>query len=141
MGKDNQFSIIELEEVLVEATRRLDIDMFKEFAPNVILFNSEKRYFISDLEITFNKLKNFGDTSLESHFGACGRCNKHCYGYLFVGNKSRNYINFLFDIDDMVIHDLTECSDFKVLQEVNNLNKRIYIHSFNDKDSDEYVPF
>jgi hypothetical protein len=36
MRKDNQFSIIELEEVLVEATRRLDIDMFKEFAHNVI---------------------------------------------------------------------------------------------------------
>ena len=141
MEKDNQFSIIELEEVLVEATRRLDIEMFREFAKNVISFNNEKSYFINDLELTFNRFKDFGDMSFESHFGACGRCNKDCYGYLFVGNKSRNYINFLLDIDDVSIKDLTECSDFKTLNEVNNLNKRIYIHAFNDEDSDEYVPF
>lgn len=134
----------ELENVLVEATIRLDIEMFKEFAVNVKSLNSPKSYFIEDLEIIFKKFIKFGDTHLDTSIGFCGKCSKHCHGYLFVGNKSKNYFNFLIDIEDNDIKEIKECPDFKLHDEVSELNKRIYIHAhtaYNDPRGEDYLPF
>lgn len=133
---------IELENVIVEATKRLEIEMFKEFSVHVEGFkNNRKQYFINDLETAFKKFRESGDTLLKPEFGNCGTCNKGCLGYLFVGNRSRNYISLIFQIDGSKIIDMAECCNFKPALNVQNLNQRIYIHSFNDKNSEEYVPF
>ena len=133
---------IELEKVIVEATKRIDIEMFKEFSVHVEDFkNNKKQYFINDLAIAFTKLKESGDTFLQPEFGNCGSCNKGCTGYLFIGNRSRNYINLIFQIDGSEILDMGECCDFKPINKVQNLNQRIYIHSFNDRKSEEFIPF
>jgi hypothetical protein len=135
----NTNSAVQLEEVLVEATRRMDIGMFKEFAIYVEKYKDLKKpSFVKDLEKVFEKFKGFGDTQLEPNLGLCGRCNKDCYGYIFVGNNSKNYINFLFEIKDMKMRELTECCEFKTISEVYNLNKRLYIHAYNDPESKEY---
>jgi hypothetical protein len=135
----NTNSAIQLEEVLVEATVRMDIDMFKEFAVYVEKYKDLKTpYFVKDLERVFEKFIGFGDTQLEPNLGLCGRCHKDCYGYIFVGNNSKNYINFLFEIKDMKMRELTECCEFKAISEVHNLNTRIYIHDYNDPESRDY---
>lgn len=132
----------ELLEVLVDATRRLDIEMFKEFSVNIADFkNNKKQYFISDLAIAFTKLKESGDTFLVPEFGNCESCNKGCTGYLFIGNRSRNYIRLIFQTDGSEIIDMGECCDFKPINKLRNLNQRIYIHSFNDRNSEEFIPF
>lgn len=133
---------IQLERVIFEAVKRLDIEMLKEFSVYIVDFkNNKKQYFISDLAIAFTKLKDSGDTFLEPEFGNCGSCNKGCTGYLFIGNRSRNYINLIFQIDGSEILDMGECCDFKPINKVQNLNQRIYIHSFNDRKSEEFIPF
>jgi hypothetical protein len=135
----NIHSAIQLGEVLVEATRRMDIDMFKEFAVYVEKYKALKKpSFVKDLEKVFEKFKEFGDTQLESTLGLCGRCHKDCYGYLFIGNNSKNYINFLFEIKEMKMRELTECCEFKTISEVYNLNTRVYIQDYNDPESTEY---
>jgi hypothetical protein len=132
-------SAIQLEEVLVEATRRMDMDMFKEFAIYVEKYKYLNNLsFVKDLEKVFEKFKRFGDTHLEPNLGLCGRCHKDCYGYLFVGNNSKNYINILFEIKETKMRELTECCEFKAISEVYNLNTRIYIHDYNDPESRDY---
>ena len=88
----------ELEKVLLEAIKRLDINMFEEFYVFVEGCSDYKKIsFIKDLEIVLIKFKKLGDTFLESNLGVCCRCNKGCFGYQMIGNNSRNYIQILFD--------------------------------------------
>jgi hypothetical protein len=136
---NKDYSAIQLEEVLVEATRRMDINMFTEFAVYVEKYKDLKTpSFVKDLEKVFEKFKGFGDTQLEPNLGLCGRCHKDCYGYIFVGNNSKNYINFLFEIKEIKMRELTECCEFKTINEIHNLNTRIFIHTYNDPESKEY---
>lgn len=133
---------IQLERVIVEAVKRLDKEMLKEFSVYIADFeNNKKQYFINDLAIAFTKLKESGDTFLKPELGNCGSCNKGCTGYLFIGNRSRNYINLIFQIDGSEILDMGECCDFMPINKVQSLNQRIYIHSFNDRKSEEFIPF
>ena len=83
--------MIQLERVLLEATKRLDIEMFKEFYIYTEDYKQSKRLFLlKDMAIVFNKFKGQGDTSLEPNLGICNRCNKGCHGHKLVGNKSKN---------------------------------------------------
>jgi hypothetical protein len=133
---------IELEKVIVEATKRLDIEMFKEFSVHVENFkNNKKQYFVDDLEIAFKKFRQSGDTFLETEFGKYCICNKGCIRYLFIGDKSRNYITIIVKTQGQKVIDMGECCDLKDFKEVKNLAQRLYIHTFNDRNSDEFVPY
>ena len=132
-------SAIQLEEVLVAAITRIDFEMFREFIVYIEKYKDlDKHYLIKDLERVFDKFRKFGDTELKSNLGLCGKCHKDCYGHLFFGNNSKNYINILFEIKENKIVELTECSEFKLLSEVYDLNKRVYLHAYNDPESKEY---
>jgi len=132
-------SVTELEEVLVEAIRRLDIEMFKEFCVHVEEFNENKdSRFVNGLRKAFEKFRGYGDTQLESNLGYCKGCNKDCYGYLFVGNKSKNFINIVFEKDRQKIKGMVECTKFEVLNKNEELNERIHFTSFYDPDSNDF---
>lgn len=135
-------SMIELERVLLESTKRLDIEMFKEFYIHSEDYKQSKRLFLlKDLAIAFNKFKECGDNSLEPNLGICNRCNKGCHGHLLIGNKSKNYMTLLFENDKDKIIGLTECADLKTINQIEGLNKRIYLHDYNDPNSQKHVPF
>jgi hypothetical protein len=134
--------VIELEKVLLEATKRLDIEMFEEFYIHTEDYKQSKRLFLlKDMEIAFNKFKEQGDTSLEPNIGICNRCNKGCHGHQLVGNVSKNYINLLFENDKDKIIGIAECADLKLLTKIEGLNKRIYLHEYNEPGSPNNVPF
>lgn len=135
-------SMIQLERVLLEATKRLDIEMFKEFYIYTEDYKQSKRLFLlKDMAIVFNKFKGQGDTSLEPNLGICNRCNKGCHGHKLVGNKSKNYMNLLFENDMDKIIGVAECADLKTLNKTKGLNKRIYLHGYNEPGSPNNVPF
>jgi hypothetical protein len=135
-------SMIELEIVLLEATKRLDIEMFKEFYVHTEDYKNSKRLFLlKDMAIAFNKFKEQGDTSLEPNIGICNRCNKGCHGHQLVGNASKNYINLLFENDKDKIIGVAECADLKTITKIEGLKKRIYLHEYNDPSSPNNVPF
>ena len=137
--KDN---VNELENVLIDAIQRLDIEMFKEFYIHTENYKKSKRLFlIRDMDIVFEEFKKLGDTYLEATLGVCGRCNKGCEGYYLIGNKSRNYMNLLFDNELEKVVDIIECTDMKTSDKNEKLNKRVYLHEFNDPDSPNNVPF
>jgi hypothetical protein len=135
-------NLIELEKVLLEAVVRLDIEMFKEFYIHTEDYkNSNRLFIIKDMANVFNKFKESGDTCLESNFGICKRCNKGCHGHKLVGNKSKNYITLLFEIEKNKIIRIIECGSLKTQNNLKDLNKRIYLHYYNDPNSPNYVPF
>ena len=138
----NSISIIELETVLLEATRRLDIEMFEEFYFHTEDYKNSRRLFlIKDMSIVFDKFKELGDTYLESNLGICNRCNKGCHGHQLIGNKSKNYITLLFENDKDKIIGVTECDDLKTQKKIKGLNKRVYLHEYNDPSLPGHVPF
>lgn len=134
--------MIELERVLLEATKRLDIEMFKEFYIHTEDYKQSKRLFLlKDMVIAFNKFKKQGDTFLEPNLGICNSCNKGYHGHQLVGNLSKNYMNLLFENGIDKIIGLTECTDLKTENKIKGLNKRIYLHKYNEPGSPNNVPF
>ena len=57
-----------------------------------------------------------GDTYLHRFQGYCNSelYNYKCGGFSFVGNSSGNYMDLIVDINDGVVHDMYECSEFKI---------------------------
>ncbi len=135
-------SMIELEKVLLEATKRLDIEMFEEFYIYTEDYKQAKRLFLlKDMAIAFSKFKELGDTYLEPNIGICNRCNKGCHGHILVGNESKNYMNLLFENEVDKIIGVAECADLKTSNKIEGLNKRIYLHEYNEPGSPNNVPF
>jgi hypothetical protein len=135
-------TISELEKVLLEATKRLDIEMFEEFYIHTEDYKQSKRLFLlKDIAIAFSKFKELGDSYLEPNLGVCNRCNKGCHGHVLVGNKSQNYINLLFENDVDKIIGVAECADLKTSSKIEGLKKRIYLHEYNEPGSPNNVPF
>jgi len=135
-------SMIELEKVLLEATKRLDIEMFKEFYIHTEDYKNSKRLFLlKDMGIAFNKFLELGDSYLEPNLGVCNRCNKGCHGHVLVGNESKNYMNLLFENELDKIIGIAECADLKTTNKIEGLNKRVYLHEYNEPGSPNNVPF
>jgi len=88
----------------------------------------ERNEFILKLERVFKKFEADGDTYLNAVQGACGgSCSRGQNGYLFIGNKSKNYMNLLFVEEELQLTDLYECSLFRTKFENIELCKRYYI--------------
>jgi hypothetical protein len=135
-------SMLELETVLLQAANRLDIEMFKDFYIHTEDYKNSKRLFLlRDMAIAFNKFRELGDTCLEPNLGICNRCNKGCHGHVLVGNKSKNYMNLLFENDVDKIIGVAECADLIISNKIEGLNKRIYLHEYNEPGSPNNVPF
>jgi hypothetical protein len=142
INETKPISMSELENVLLQATKRLDIEMFEEFYIYTEDYKHAKRLFLlKDIAIAFSKFKELGDTCLDSNLGICNRCNKGCNGHQLVGNKTKNYMNLLFENDVDKIIEITECADLITTNKIEGLNKRIYLHEYNDPKSPNSVPF
>jgi hypothetical protein len=108
--------MVELEKVLLVSAKRLDIEMFEEFKIHTEECKQSKRLFLlKDMTISFNKFKHWGYTRLEPNLGVC---NKGRYGYMLFGNKSKNYMNLLFENDVDKIIGIAECPNLKTADEI-----------------------
>ncbi len=126
-------SPIQLEKVLVDAIKRIDIEMFKEFFVHVEEnMKNEKSAFIKHFEIALNKLKSAGDTYLKHDTGICEGCYKGSEGHLFIGNKSENYFKIIFVKEGNYIKPITECANLNTKNKILDLEKRIFIYPHND---------
>jgi hypothetical protein len=134
--------MLELEKVLLGAVVRLDIEMFNEFYIHTEDYkNSDRLFLIKDMTIAINKFKESGDSYLEPNSGVCFGCNKGCSGHILVGNKSKQHFSLIFKNHENKIIGVNECVNLKPLKNIKDLNKRIYLHFYNDPSSPSYVPF
>lgn len=88
----------------------------------------QRNEFILKLERVMEKFEANGDTYLNAVQGSCGgSCSKGQNGYLFIGNKSKNYMNLLFVEEELQLTDLYECSLFHTQFENIELRQRYYL--------------
>jgi hypothetical protein len=60
---------------------------------------------------------------------------------MLVGNKSKNYMNLLFENDVDKIIGIAECANLKTEDKIRVLKKRIYLHEYNETRSPNNIPF
>lgn len=92
----------------------------------------KKNIFIHKLGVAINELIATGDTFLDCYRGFCNAedCNYKCTGFSFIGNKSKNYFDLIIKIQDGVVDDMYECSEFKNLETGFKKQQRIRINKF-----------
>lgn len=75
-----------------------------------------KKVFLGKIEELFSKLKKNGNTFLFSHKGFCdsNECSNQSEGYSFVGNKSKEHIDLIFEERDGDVNDIRQCTDFQL---------------------------
>jgi hypothetical protein len=98
---------------------------------------TSKEIFLSKIKKNFDKHVEAGDTELilikgKCQSKICDNCGKS--GYRFIGNNSRNYIDFIFETNGDDIKDIYDCNDFKTETD-SGVIKRNY-HIFIDKDEE-----
>jgi hypothetical protein len=99
-----------------------------------------KEIFLNKIESIFEAHRNSGDTELLLYPGVCaGKTCDNCgkKGYRFVGNHSKNYTDFIFEVNENDITDIYSCAEFKSETEISGLETRasVFIHL------DEYASF
>ena len=109
----------------------MDIDMIDAVLGRIPKLQSmKKQKFISQLEKVFQNFKSAGDTCLIKLPGNCNNCYVGKAGYVFVGNKSKNYINILFDLNQGIITDMFECAFLKPKENSLILNNQIPLENW-----------
>lgn len=113
--------------------QQLDIEMIDAvLEPNRTYQNFEKHIFVKKLGNALGEFKQSGDAFLNRYPGQCNSksCNFKCKGFTFIGNHSGNYFDLIIDIKGGIVHDIYECTEFKVGSKDINKGKRIEIDSW-----------
>jgi len=121
------------EEAVMYFISQMDIEMINTILDEDRTYQDfEKWFFISKLQKAFDKFSEGGDTRLLIFRGHCNHCdcpNKGKSGYFFYGDKTKNYFNLIFELDDNEhVTDLYECEDFKGTTKPKfEIGNRVYI--------------
>lgn len=112
----------------------MDIDLLRYYLKDKYTYQeATKEVFLDKIENIFEEHRNVGDTELLLYEGACTsktceNCGKK--GYRLVGNRSKNYIDLIFEVDGDDITDIYTCSEFESYTEIPDLETKadIYIN-------------
>ena len=92
--------------------QRLDMDMLKLVLEEAKYQGFDKYTFLRKLSHTLESFLENGDTYLNVYPGTCisNACeNSSCLGFSFVGNKTANYMDLIFDVNADKVKDIYEC--------------------------------
>ncbi len=124
------------EEAVKYFISQMDIEMLNDILDNEKTYQDfSKEEFIARLGKSFNNLKDYKNTHLLIFPGYCDHCtciNKGKSGFIFYGNKSKHYLNLIFDVNDTGrVTDLHECNEFKeTIKPKFKPRFRVYIDGF-----------
>lgn len=128
-------------DLIVDAIASMNIAALK------ILLDDDKTYvdttkeiFLNKLELLFEDFKLSGDTALKIENGTCGSSQCSNCGekvYRFVGNQSKNYFDFIFEMNGKTIVEISYCFLFKTNIKSDNLGEPVYI----EIDRDDRIDF
>ncbi len=118
--------------------QQLDIEMVDMLLDDTLEYQEmRKDIFINKLNDVFIEFIEGGDTFLKTTIqldttnGFCGSavCSFKCMGFSFVGNKSGNFIDLIFEIEEGKVLDIFECTYFKT-KDMLGINERLEIEKF-----------
>ncbi len=113
---------------------QMDMEMITAFLDsNKTYQDMNKDKFLAKLNHVFEKFKNSGDSYLISYPGKCNSCYLDKTGFTYIGNYSFNYISIIIDIENGLITDMFECSNFINKNQTMLLNKKLYIDDLVEK--------
>lgn len=119
----------------------MDIDLLRYHLKDKYTYQeATKEVFLDKIERIFEEFRNAGDKELWLYEGVCAgetcpNCGKK--GYRLVGNRSKNYLNLIFEMTGDNITDIYSCSHFRSDTEVPDLGSK----SFIEIDLDERANF
>ena len=90
----------------------------------------DKREFMTQLSNTFGYFREIGDRKLIQINGVCGgfKCDNYKQpGYTFVGDRSKNYINLIVDVEGEKVSGIFECNKMRNRIDKKQLQLQIYI--------------
>ncbi|MEN9522042.1 MAG: hypothetical protein RL065_419 [Bacteroidota bacterium] len=120
--------IITQEDAIVHFIHKMDTEMIDAILDNgITYYGLKKEIFIDKLQIVFDTFFSKGNNLLNSFEGVCTNCSKGCKGFSFIGNKTNNYMDLLFEIKDGKITNIYECGSFKLNDEKIKKEGRIYL--------------
>lgn len=96
--------------------QRFDIKMVADLLQDDLTYmDCTKDVFIEQLSSVLKYFEEDGDTYLNRIPGYCDSkdCNYMKAGFSFVGNKSKQYMDLIFEIENDLIADICECTEFK----------------------------
>lgn len=105
--------------------QRLDMNMLKLLLKEATYQDMDKRIFLRKLTYALETFIENGDTYLNVYPGKCisTECNNaSCLGYSFIGNKSANYMDLIFDVKVDLVKDIYEC--FHLSTDDDNINRK-----------------
>ena len=103
-------------DLIIHLIQHMDIDMINDILDNKRTYQDfEKWKFVQLLNKVFEEFAEKGNTFLNVYSGKCtNTICPHCNnGYIFVGNKSFNHIDFIISQKDGVVIDILQCKNLK----------------------------
>ncbi len=111
-----EFEELELKshyEAVLYFIRTMKIHKIDEYLIKASYSGMPKTRFLNELKGVFDAFKASGDSILYTEPGVCQGCQIGCGGFIFVGNKSSNYIELIIKTEADEIVDFFECTKFK----------------------------
>ncbi len=101
---------------------------------------TSKEIFLNVLEKAFNSLRQENSELIISRGKCCSETcgNKHNSGFRFIGNKTKDYLDLIFNIKDDDIKDIYSCGEFCSDDNLNELANQYSIFINSDDRLDFY---
>jgi hypothetical protein len=104
-------------DIVVKAISQMDVPALRSLLSEAYTYqNATKEVFITKISEQFDRFRAAGDTLLIPSAGKCSSENcDNCgrLGFRFIGNKSRNYLSFIFEKQNEDLTDIFSCRDFR----------------------------
>lgn len=120
-----------------KAIEMMNMSALKVLLDQKVYQDLDREKFLFKLDTAFNFFKKAGNTRLKSYPGRCKICDTSKAGYLFVANKSPNYISIVFHIAEGIIVDALECSSFGSKEVDLEDKERVYLDDLSDYSLEE----
>lgn len=118
-------------DALVHYFQQMDIEMISLLLNDASTYQDLPRdIFIQKLEVVFDQFKNRGDCFLNAIQGSCGNCDKTKNGFMFIGNKSKQYLSVIFDMEGNIAKDVFECAQMKINLKGVDKSNQLWIQPF-----------
>ena len=107
---------------LIQASiSQMDTEKLKQLLSDKYLYSEwDKENFVATLEVAaFSAFRENGDTFLNPYKGSCKCCEEKGYkGIAFIGNKSKDVLNIVFEENELDVTDIFSCGSFKTHEKV-----------------------